>query len=171
MIVETDRLILREMTQADYPELAAMLQDTEVMAAYDHAFTDADVQQWLERQRRRYKEDGFGLWAAVRRDTGEMIGQAGLTWQPCEDDKVLEIGYLLKKAHWHRGYAREAALGCRRYAFDVLGADAVHSIIRTDNLASIRVAEAVGMQRVKTFLTRYYGGEQVHYLYRLQRQP
>ena len=89
-------------------------------------------------QQQRYRQDGFGLWAVVLRSTGEMVGQAGLTWQDCEGQPVLEVGYLLKKRFWHQGYASEAARACRDYAFRVLGAEKVSSIIKTDNLASIR---------------------------------
>ena len=120
MIFETRRLLLRELGQPDFPDLAGMLQDPEVVYAYEHDFTDEDVQEWLDRQRTRYVKDGFGLWAVVLKETGEMIGQAGLTMQPYRDHEVLEIGYLLKRRFWHCGYAREAAEGCKNYAFGQL---------------------------------------------------
>ena len=69
MILETQRLILRKMTQEDYPALCRMLQDPLCMYAYEHAFSDEEAQQWLDRQLTRYREDGFGLWAMVRKDT------------------------------------------------------------------------------------------------------
>ena len=50
------------------------------MYAYEHAFSDEEVEDWLERQLERYRRDGFGLWAVERRDTGEFLGQTGLTW-------------------------------------------------------------------------------------------
>lgn len=169
MILETRRLFLREMGQKDFRDLAAILQNPHVMYAYEHDFSDGDVQEWLDRQIRRYRTYGFGLWAAVLKSTGEMIGQAGLTMQPCGEEEVLEIGYLLKEEFWHRGYAREAAEGCREYAFRQLQADKVYSIIKSDNLASIRVAEAIGMTREKEFTTRYYSGNRLHYLYSVHR--
>ncbi|MGN0973036.1 MAG: GNAT family N-acetyltransferase, partial [Aristaeellaceae bacterium] len=99
MILETQRLILRKMTQEDYPALCRMLQDPLCMYAYEHAFSDEEAQAWLDRQLPRYREDGFGLWAMVRKDTGEMIGQCGLTWQDAGGERVLEVGYLLERAH------------------------------------------------------------------------
>ena len=81
MILETERLCLREMAQADYGDLCKILQDEKTMYAYAHAFSDAEVQAWLDNQRRRYREEGFGLWAMLLKDTGEMIGQCGLTLQ------------------------------------------------------------------------------------------
>ena len=96
MIFETERLILREMEQSDFKDLAEILQNPNVMYAYEHDFTDNDVQEWLDRQRNRYKKYGFGLWAIILKSTNEMIGQAGLTMQPYKETEVLEIGYLLK---------------------------------------------------------------------------
>ena len=63
MILETQRLILRQMEQADYSDLAEMLQNPLVMYAYEHDFTDKDVQEWLGRQRMHYNKYGFGLWS------------------------------------------------------------------------------------------------------------
>ncbi len=165
VILQTERLLLRELEEGDIPDLREMLQDRRVMYAYGHDFSDEDVRAWYERQQRRYATLGFGLWAAVERAGGEMVGQAGLTIQLCEGREVLEAGYLLKRRYWHRGYAREAARACRDYAFETLGADEVFSIIRTDNFPSIRVAESVGMRRIKEFTTRYYAGDMRHYLY------
>ena len=105
----------------------------------------------------------------MEKDSGAVVGQAGLTMQPCEGAEVLEVGYLLKWKYWHRGYAREAARACRDYAFETLGAEKVFSIIRTDNLPSIRVAEGIGMRRERGFMARYYAGDMRHYLYGVQR--
>lgn len=169
-VLRTERLILREMTWEDLPDLAQILQDPQVMYAYEHDFTDEDVKQWLSRQLDRYAKYGFGLWAAVLQSSGEMVGQAGLTYQDCEGTQVLEVGYLLKRRFWHQGYAREAAAGCRDYAFQVLGAPRVHSVIKTDNAPSIRVAESLGMKREKEFITRYYNGDMAHFLYGISKE-
>lgn len=168
-ILETERLILRRMDEGDLADLAQMLQNPRVMYAYEHSFTDVDVRAWLLRQRARYARYGFGLWAAVLRRTGEMVGQAGLTMQPYAGGEVLEIGYLLKEAHWRNGYASEAAAACKAYAFGPLDREKVHSIIKVDNERSIRVAERIGMTREATFLARYYAGDRPHYLYSVRR--
>ncbi len=114
MLLETERLSLREMTQADYPSLCRILQDEQVMYAYEGAFSDAEIQEWLDRQISRYQKWQFGLWAVILKETGELIGQCGLTMQPWKDQEVLEIGYLFQRAYWHQGYATEAARACRR---------------------------------------------------------
>ena len=103
------RLHLRPIMQSNYRALCAIPQDPEVMYAYEHAFSDAEVQDWLDRQRMRYEKDGFGLWAAVRPDTGEMIGQCGLSMQPTPLGDVMEVGYLFRRDCWHQGYATQCA--------------------------------------------------------------
>lgn len=82
MILETERLYLREMEQSDYNSLCRILQDKEVMYAYEGAFSDAETKEWLDRQISRYQKWGFGLWAVILKENGEMIGQCGLTMQP-----------------------------------------------------------------------------------------
>ena len=104
MILETERLFLREMRQNDFRDLAEILQNPNVMYAYEHDFSEDDVQVWLDRQIDRYKKYGFGLWAVILKNTNEMIGQAGLTIQPYKNAEVLEIGYLLKERFWPVSY-------------------------------------------------------------------
>lgn len=165
MILETERLYLREMTQADYQALAKILQDDDTMYAYNGAFSDKETQEWLDKQIGRYQEYGFGLWAVVLKETGEMIGQCGLTMQTWKDRQVLEIGYLLQKAQWHKGYAIEAAKACKEYAFTKLHADKVSSIIRDTNTASQKVALRNGMTVVDRCVKHYRGVDMPHFLY------
>ena len=165
MILETERLYLREMNQSDFEDLAEILQNPRVMYAYEHDFSDNDVQEWLDRQITRYEKYGFGLWAVILKNTDEMIGQAGLTMQPYKDTEVLEIGYLLKERFWHYGQASEAANGCKKYAFEQLNRDKVYSIIKSDNYASMKVAKSMGMKKEDEFMTQYYNGKMLHYLY------
>lgn len=80
----TERCCLRPMKDADFPALSRYLQDPEVMYAYGHAFSDREVWDWLRRQQARYAVPGYGALALELRATGEMIGQCGITLQPCE---------------------------------------------------------------------------------------
>lgn len=157
------------MRQADFQNLAYMLQNSNVMYAYQHDFSEHDVQVWLDRQIERYRKYGFGLWAVILKDTNEMIGQAGFTIQPYKNTEVLKIGYLLKENFWHNGYAKEAACGCKKYAFEHLNRDKVYSIIKADNLASVKVAERIGMSKEDEFITQYYNGNMLHFLYSVRR--
>lgn len=165
VILQTERLYLREMTQEDYPALCRMLKDEEVMYAYAHAFSDEEAHNWLNNQIVRYKRYGFGLWAMVLKDSGEMIGQCGLTMQNYDGKEVVEVGYLLQKSCWHQGYASEAAIACKNYAFNVLGVEEVYSIIRDNNFASQRVAKRNGMELCGQFTKHYYGQDMPHLVF------
>ena len=169
MILQTERLYLREMEQSDYPALCKIMQDKDVMYAYEHAFNDEEVQEWLDKQKKRYKVNGFGLWAVILKETDEMIGQCGLTMQDCDGRQLLEIGYLFQKAYWHKGYASEAAIACKKYAFEVLSADEVFSIIRDTNIASQNVAKRNGMTVCFEFVKHYYGIDMPHLVFSVKR--
>lgn len=182
--IMTERCCLRPMTDADFPALCRYLQDPGVMYAYGHAFSDREVWDWLRRQQARYVVPGYGALAVELRETGEMIGQCGITLQDCagvtactaaadgEEGgqapageeagpsallseridatprtlQVPEVGYLLAKNYWHRGYATESARACMEFAFDVLGVPEVFSCIRDDNTPSLAVARRNGME-------------------------
>lgn len=169
MILETKRLILREMEQTDYPSLCKILQNEEVMYAYEGAFNDSEVQNWLDKQFSNYKEYGFGLWAVVLKETSCMIGQCGLTWQKCNGADVLEVGYLFQKEYWHNGYATEAAIACKEFAFDKLNAEKVYSIIRDTNIPSQNVAKRNGMICIDHFIKHYRGVDMPHFLFSVKR--
>lgn len=170
MILETERLILRKMTHDDLPSLCKILQDPEVMYAYEHAFDNTEVQQWLDRQLERYDTDGFGLWAAVLKRTGEMIGQCGLTMQDYNGERVVEVGYLFQKEYWSKGYAIETASACKNYAFDVLGVNKVYSIIRDSNFASQNVAIRNGMTEVDRIVKHYYDMDMPHLVFVAEKE-
>ena len=165
MILETERLYMREMTQEDFQSLCKIMQDEEAMYAYEGAFSDVEVQEWLDRQISRYRKWGFGLWAVILKGTDEMIGQCGLTMQPWKDKEVLEVGYLFRRIYWHNGYAVEAAKACKRYAFETLNAKEVWSIIRDTNTASRNVAVRNGMTIADSWMKHYRGVDMPHYRY------
>ena len=170
-VLRTPRLLLREMGERDFPALCRMLQDPQVMYAYEHAFSDGEAWQWLRRQQARYRRDGFGLWAVAERDTGAVVGQCGLTLQDLpQAGQVPEVGYLLQRDAWHRGYATEAARACRDYAFDALGLEEVFSIIRDNNLPSQQVARRNGMRLRGRMVKHYYGMEMPHLVFSVKKQ-
>ena len=169
MTIATARLDLREMSEADLPALAAILTDPVAMVAYEGAFSAGEVEEWLHRQSERYARDGFGLWAVVLRASGEMIGQCGITLQRIDDDEVTEVGYLFQRAHWHRGYALEAAVACRDWAFEHLAIDDLYAKVRSTNVASMNVAIRLGMTVRRTFTTHYRGVDTPHLAFALDR--
>lgn len=169
MIFETERLYFREMNQSDFESLCRILQDEETMYAYEGAFSNVEVQEWLDRQISRYEKWGYGLWAVILKETDTMIGQCGLTMQPWKDSEVLEIGYLFERQYWHQGYATEAAIACKEYAFHSLNAEEVCSIIRDTNIASQKVALRNGMIMTDTWTKHYRGIDMPHFRYVVRR--
>ena len=144
-MIETERLFLREMTMADYDALHAVLTDSSIMQHYPYAFDEERVRGWIERNMKRYAEDGFGLWALCLKTNGEMIGDCGLTLQNIDGTLLPEIGYHIRKDVQRRGFAKEAAAAVRDWAFLNTGYPALYSYCKYTNLPSYKTAEAIGM--------------------------
>lgn len=169
-IIETERLYFRELTQDDFDAVCRIMQDEETMrAAYEGRYTDDEVRRWIDYKLAHYAKRGFGLWAVILKETGELIGQCGITMQKWKDEETYEIGYLFRRDCWHRGYAVEAATACKQYAFDVLGVERVCSMVRDTNIASQKVAERIGMTVVDREVKNFCGVDMMFLLYELRR--
>jgi [ribosomal protein S5]-alanine N-acetyltransferase len=164
-ILETVRLILREFVPEDADALAQVLSDPETMRHYPAPIDRTGVKEWIERNRRRYQEEGVGLWAMVLKSTGEMIGDCGIIRQQVDGESLYEIGYHLRRDLWGQGLATEAAIACRDWGFANLPVDRLISLIRPENLPSCQVAERNGMTIWKEVQWR---GLQ-HHLYAVER--
>jgi ribosomal-protein-alanine N-acetyltransferase len=164
-ILETSRLILREFVPEDADALARVICDREAMRYYPIPFERPDADEWIARNRRRCKELGHGLWAIDLKSTAEMIGDCGITIQNVEGEDLPEIGYHLRRDHWGRGLATEAARACRDYAFTRLAVPFVISLIRPENIPSCRVAERNGM----TIWKQTMHANLAHFVYRISR--
>jgi RimJ/RimL family protein N-acetyltransferase len=149
-ILETERLLLRGLQMDDLDEYAAMYADSEVMRHLENGVPLDRAAAWrsMAVHLGHWQLRGYGQWALVERSSQALVGRAGL-WQP-EGWPGLEIGWLLARPQWGRGFATEAARGALSYAFDVVGAERVISLIRPDNTPSIRVAERLGERRERT---------------------
>ena len=139
--VETARLLLRPLTPGDVDAIFAIIGDPIAMRHYARSFTHEDAREWIERNLRRYENDGHGIMAAVLKSSGELLGDCGIARQTVEGETMLEAGYHLRRDHWGNGYATEAARACIASAFRDLGADKIVALIRPENVASRRVAE------------------------------
>ncbi len=166
-VLETGRLRLREFCPEDVDALARVLSDSETMRFYPAPFDRAGVQEWIERNRRRYVKDGHGLWAMILKSSGELVGDCGLTLQEVDGEKLIEIGYHLRRDLWGNGLATEAACACRDFGFSRLGAERLISLIRPENQPSRRVAEKAGMTVWKETIWRGIP----HLVYAVRRVP
>ena len=151
IILKTDRLFLREMTMDDFDALYKVLADRNIMQHYPYTFDEKRVSDWIERNMNRYKEYGFGLWAVCLKETGEMIGDCGLTLQNIEGEMLPEIGYHIRADHQRKGYAKEAAAAVRDWAFANTDYPALYSYCKYTNVGSYKTAESIGMHFEKEY--------------------
>ena len=155
MELATQRLVLREMTDADFDALYAILSDPETMRYYPRPYDEAGVRRWIAWCRDSYAKNGFGLWAVTL--DGAFIGDCGISLQLIHGEWLPEIGYHIGKAHWRRGYASEAAAACIRAAFERFGFPAVYSYMNADNEPSWRTAMKNGMTQVDEYTDEQHG--------------
>jgi RimJ/RimL family protein N-acetyltransferase len=145
MMLETPRLRLRPLTINDTDALFGIWGDAETMKFYPAPYLREEVVALIEKQLQRYAAHGTGLWALELKETGAVIGDAGLLVQDVDGQAELEIAYHLRRDRWGNGFATEAALACRDFAFSELGKTRLISLVRPENVPSQRVAERVGM--------------------------
>jgi RimJ/RimL family protein N-acetyltransferase len=145
LMLETERLSLRELTPDDLSFVAEMVGDQETMRFYPHPFLPVEARYWLQQQLDRYARDGHGLWLVVERETGRRVGQVGLAIQDVDGAKEPEIGWLIHRRYWRRGFAAEAGRAVRDQAFGAMGLQRVISLIRPINEPSQGVAQRIGM--------------------------
>lgn len=150
-ILETERLFLRELTADDFNALYEVLADSDIMQHYPYTFDESRVRNWINKSIERYEIFGFGLWAVCLKETGEMIGDCGLTMQNINGMIKPEIGYHINKRFQRRGYAKEAARACRDWAFENTPFNILYSYMKKTNVASIATAVANGMSKVDEY--------------------
>ena len=110
MKLETNRLILWEMNMDDYDALYAVLADSDIMQHYPYTFDEKSVRGWIDKNMERYRIFGFGLWAVCLKETGEMIGDCGLTMQNIGGVIKPEIGYHIRKDMQQKYKNRELSM-------------------------------------------------------------
>ena len=130
MVIETERLLLREMTEEDFHALYNVLADSDIMQHYPYVFDANRVRNWILRNIERYRVFGFGLWAVCLKSTGEMIGDCGLTMQLINGEVKPEIGYHIRGDQQRMGYAKEAAIAVRDWTFHNTPFNAVYSYMK-----------------------------------------
>lgn len=152
-VLETERLVLRGLEPGDAPTLAAMHGDTETMR-----YLGGTIEPTLAEAYRRiliytghWALHGCGKWAVVEKASGALVGRTGYIDVP-HDWPGLELGWTMAREHWGKGYGTESAIAARDWAFDVLGAQRIVSMIHKDNVASQAVARKIGETFWKTWM-------------------
>jgi len=170
IVLETQRLHLRKMHGGDIKEISRIISDIEVMYSWEQAFTTKkDALDWIHKQCRRYKQEQVGYFLAIDKSSGKVMGQIGLMWNEINGERILEVGYILKKSHWHKGYAIEGAKACLKYGFDLFDVPKIVATIRPENTTSMAVAERIGMKMISEYEKEYDGKLMKHLIYEIGR--
>ena len=151
MIIETERLFLREMDENDFDALYEVLADADIMQHYPYTFDENRVRNWIQRNIERYRIFGFGLWAVCLKETGEMIGDCGLTMQFIDGEIKPEIGYHIRADKQRNGYAKEAAIAVRDWTFNNTPFQIVYSYMKYTNEPSEKTAISYGSKQVDEY--------------------
>ncbi|MGB0850229.1 MAG: GNAT family N-acetyltransferase [Bacteroidia bacterium] len=147
MVIETDRLILREFALTDAASFYLLNSDSEVLKhTIDKPFASVDDAKEFLKNYKNYEKDGFGRWTVVLKNSNEFIGWCGLK---NHNDEFIDLGYRFLKSHWGKGYATEAGQACIQYGFSELGMSQIIGRATIENLASIRVLQKCGMKFMK----------------------
>lgn len=167
MLPQSERLIFREYTEDDFDALYEILSDPETMQHYPRPYDEAGTRRWIQWSIDNYRQHGFGLWALVLRESGEFIGDCGITMQNIDGVLLPEIGYHINKAYWRQGYASEAARAARDWAFSHTDFDCLYSYMKYTNIGSYSTAAAAGLKRVKEYPDKEDG---LLYVYAITRK-
>ena len=165
MILETNRLIIREYTPGDFDALYEILSDAQTMKYYPKPYDENGVRRWINWCIDSYRQYGFGLWALELKETGVFIGDCGISMQNIDGEILPEIGYHVNKNYWRQGYAKEACAAVKDWFFKNKEHDSVYSYMNQENVASYATAAANGMKRIKA----YEDGEEALFVYRITR--
>ncbi|MGD8189604.1 GNAT family N-acetyltransferase [Brevibacillus ginsengisoli] len=151
-IIETNRLIFRRYTEDDIDSLFRILSDPITMGFWPSPFSYELVSSWIKRNLSNYQELGFGRWAVILKESGELIGDCGITRSDLNGTMENDLGYIIDHNYWNRGYAFEAANACKNYAFEQLKLERLCANMPINHSRSKNVALKIGMNLEKVFI-------------------
>lgn len=164
MVLETERLVLREHTIGDAENAYLLNLDPEVIKyTGDESFKSIEEARTFLGNYNHYEKYGFGRWAVIDKATQEYLGWCGLKYTPELDE--FDIGFRFMKKHWNNGYATEAATACLHLGFSTLGMNRIVGRAMKENMASIKVLQKIGLSYMDE---RNCGGEE-GVLYKIEK--
>lgn len=146
-ILETERLIVRQLRLEDAEDLYRIYSNPENMKFMGKSFVSVEegrsrIQKHIKTY---YDKYGFGLWATVLKENNTLIGRCGLLYEEIDGTKDLEIACLIDCGYWGKGLATEAARSIIKLGFDKYKSNRIIAVIVPQNIGSIRLAENIGM--------------------------
>ena len=161
-ILETDRLVLRQIIPEDFEDLFKMNRDPQIMKYVGDGSTRTheEMKNELDMLISHYiRKPGLGIWATELKANNCFIGASGLVYY--DNTSEIEVGYRMQKEFWKNGYATEASKGLLEYGFTKLNLKKIVSSAHVDNVASRRVMEKIGMTYIDDRF--HYGCLQAYY--------
>lgn len=156
IILETERLILRELEFIDENDLFEMDSDPEVHLFIENNPVKSidEITKVIEMLKLQYIENGIARWAVVDKLTNECVGWSGLKYynQPLNNhNNFYELGYRFKKKHWGKGFATESAIAIVGYGFENLNIESIFAITDPKNVNSKKVLTKLGFEFQEAF--------------------
>lgn len=149
-VVETERLCIRKITDADAQELSKVLADPTVMKySTVGVHSEQQIHDYIVNCQKQYNLNGYGHWAIYHSSTSEFIGVCGLNKHEIDSGEVIHINYRLAVNQQGKGYAVESTLGVLDYAKHLLKLDAIHALIEPENTSSIKVVNRTGFEFIE----------------------
>lgn len=153
-MIETKRLSIRKFVTADVEEFFEILADPQTMQFWPKPYEFDGAQAWIDRNLQSYAEQGVGRYVIVLRDEQRIIGDCGILKMQLAGEEVNDFGYIIHHPFWRKGYAEEAAIAVRDYAFEQLKLPMLHANMPWNHYGSIRVAEKLGMRKIREFINQ-----------------
>jgi len=160
ILIETERLLLREIMPSDKENLYSLHSDPDVQKYTGEEVVESveEIEKAIEGRIDHYNQFGFGRWAVIVKDEMQFVGWAGLLYLPEFDE--IDLGYRFLSKYWGKGMATEASLAILTYGFETLKLNKIIAVAMKENKASIRVMQKVGMEFHK-FAPYEAGGEDI----------
>lgn len=156
-IAETGRLILREMTLSDLPELNRICRE--------NGLPETGEEEAGAYIRYMYGLYQYGMWVVLEKESGRIIGRAGFGIADYLPEAELDLGYLIDTPYRRQGYGEEACRAVLDYGRDWLELQRISAYVEEENQASVHLLEKLGFQRQREFLYRISGREKQMYRY------
>jgi RimJ/RimL family protein N-acetyltransferase len=165
-MIETERLILRHMTDDDAEDLLEIFSDPIAMRYFAVVFDRARMDRWVQSNLDHQAKYGFSLYSVVLKENGKVIGDCGLETDTIDRKLITGIGFDFNRAYWGDGYATEAAEAVLNHGFREFDLESIYGWIDPLNKPSQRVAERIGMS-VDRYIDR---GGRKYALYSIMRK-
>ena len=151
-ILETERCVVRELSLEDLDELFELYGDGEIDKYTDPLYPYEEEKEFQRAYiENMYRYFGYGLWLVFSKETGKLIGRAGLEHREYHEEIELELGYMIGTKYQGQGYATEICEAILEYAKENTGFERINTLIENENYASIKLSEKLGFSHVEDF--------------------